>query len=208
MSEYSILKYTTKIAVLKPLPNKDRDDIIDTDSISQVARQLKELYNNRDKSSESIVAFFDMFPNTFNQFNDLYGYIDGDGGAPLYGRGYEHIDFICTTEKIGIDRKLDKFIDIGINGHWEADNIGYLQEKLIDLIIQNPDIALKIINNLSREEAFGLWYFLFDGPHPSDTEVKSDFDEMYNMIKDKDAVQTELLKKAYEKLLSDEEIHG
>ena len=173
---------------------------VDTNSL---ATKLELAYKN---GLGDDIEFLNLFPDDFTLFNELYGFDDILGeGKKLYDFYEEHIEFICNSKKIPVYTKLNKFIRISVNGKWEADAVGLLQDCTRQLIINNPETSIEIINLLNESDANSVWYFIFDGPHPSNH--RPSFDSLYQVINLIDPDQATSMQKEYQKLLQEEELN-
>ena len=170
------------------------------DTLEGKAKKLTELYDNK-----NCQKFFDSFPNNFEEFYQLYGF-DEEKGANILFSETEHITYFFDCSEVSDQEKLKKVIKIGINGKWEADTIWMFQEASFKLIKNYPDETKENLDNLTDEKAASFWYFLFDGPHPTDKESVKKFD----MLKDrlgKDSKQAKLLSEQFQKLEVDWKNH-
>jgi len=164
---------------------------------SDRAALLTELYNNK-----NCREFFNAFPNTFDEFDQLYGFDDDKGERILYSKSEEHISFLYGCAEVSDFEKLKKSIDIGINGRWEADASALVQSFAFNLIKDNPNETKAILDTLPNSKASSFWYFMFDGPHPTDQENIKKVDLLRNLL-GKDSKQSKLLSEQYKKLLVD-----
>ena len=170
---------------------------IQNNKLKDKAAKLNELYDKKDCKE-----FVNAFPNNYQEFNELYGYEDEKGGNILYSKT-EHINyFFSCSEVVGIE-KLNKIIEVGIDGKWDADNIGEFQDSTYAVVKKYPVETKKILDNLSDEKAASFWYFLFDGPHPSDKENVADFESLSKLLGEK-SKQAKLLSEQFQKLLKEE----
>lgn len=122
-----------------------------------------------ENSVESKEQFFEAFPSTFLSFVNIYGFSDEDGFKQhvLYEVYHPHLEFFCSLKNT-IPKKsyYEKLIGLSINGHWEADAVGLLQNCLEESIKEDLSMIISILENHSDREVSSFWYFLFDGPHP------------------------------------------
>ncbi|MBL4887313.1 MAG: hypothetical protein JKZ03_02420, partial [Flavobacteriaceae bacterium] len=87
------------------------------------------IFMNRAKTAELNVQldwerkFFCAYPNSFKEMQNIFGYDDTKGEAPLYSDGFKFINFFSTLNSIHKKQYYAKYIDINIDGIWEADNI-------------------------------------------------------------------------------------
>jgi hypothetical protein len=153
------------------------------------------------RNSDDCINLVNNFPSNFEKFNRIYGYDDIKGEGDLYSKYEEHINDFFSCSEVSNYIKLQRAINVGINGKWDADAIGLFQHKLVDLIKSNPQETLKGLNNITKEEASSFWHFLFDGPHPDDKQNINDVNILIELF-GKDNTQTLLLKQEYEKLKS------
>ena len=168
------------------------------ESIYDTILNIKIAYSNQDYTS-----FILLFPNSMTQFTEIYGYDDANGKKPLYDDAFAHIKYLfneVTNETI--DTLFIKAIGIAINARWDADAVNYFQDEFIAAIKKYPKQFLFVISSKTVEESSSVWYFLFDGPHPSNT--KEDYKDMYNLIKPLNNMQADLLEQQFEILLKDE----
>ena len=109
-------------------------------------------------------------PNNFSDFSLLYGFDDKIGAGKYYNQYEKDLGEFFLCEKITLNQKLSKSIEIGINGNWDADAINMLQYETVKLVIKYPNETSKILNKLSDNKASSFWFFIIDGPHPADKE--------------------------------------
>ncbi len=170
---------------------------IQNNRLKDKAAKLNEFYDKK-----NCKEFVNAFPNNFQEFNELYGYEDGKGGNILYSKT-EHINYLFTCSEVVDDEKLNKIIEVGIDGKWDADNIGEFQNSTYALVKKYPEETKKIMDNLSDKKSASFWYFLFDGPHPSDKENVSKFESLSKLLGEK-STQSKLLSEQFQKLLKEE----
>lgn len=172
-------------------PKKSNNEKIQLTEVSE---------ENEINDPDNCIIFVNNFPSNFEDFNRIYGYDDIKGEGVLYSEYEENINNFFSCSGVSNYTKLQKAINIGINGKWDADAVGLFQYKLVDLIKSNHQEALESLNSITKEEASSFWHFLFDGPHPEDNKNKDDVDTLMKLF-GKNNAQTLLLKLEYEKLL-------
>ena len=96
----------------------------------------------------------------------------------------------------------------GGGGFWGEANSDLLQEYLRDLICQNIALSAQVLAQKTDNEIAGLFYYLYDGPHPDHPALKKDYEELYEKLMAISPRVARLLKVAYEKLLSEEHCPG
>ncbi|WP_437921201.1 hypothetical protein [Sphingobacterium sp. LRF_L2] len=145
-------------------------------------------------------TFFKLFPDTYHELVDFYGFNDDTGESPLYFEAKHHIPFLFNEPKEYLIPLIKKTIKISINGKWEADAVSYFQEELSDLIIKYPEEFLVILITKPEEEITSFWHFVFDGSGKYDLQNKEKFEVVYGKINTINRQQGELLKKEFEKM--------
>ncbi len=145
----------TLIVSLKLEAKSTLSIVTDTNNLNKV---LKECFVNLNRS-----CFFQNFPNTFQEVENLYGFSDSTGGAIFYANYVEHINFLFSDFDPEIDSK--KIIQICLNGRWDADAISLLQSNVRDLLLNHNRIFLSTLFKFKKEEQESFWYFILDGPH-------------------------------------------
>ena len=175
-----------------------------SDTIFSKAQKLKRLYvlstaSSTDASDKYKQQFFDEFPSTFEQLNELYGYnYDTNKPAPLYNEFEKHIvDLFNNLNNINDTLYYKKIISIAIGGHWDGDAINAFQHGLQIKVLNNPELTVYILKNMPENKISSFWYFYFDGVHPKKQiparlqSIESVNNRVYNLMID---AQNEVLK--------------
>ncbi len=170
---------------------------IQDNKLNAEAAKLNEFYDKK-----NCKEFVNNFPNNFQDFSNLYGYEAGTEGHILFLKP-EHINYFFTCSEVVDIEKLNKIIEVGINGKWDADNIEEFQNLTYAEVKKYPNETKKILDNLSDKKAASFWYFLFDGPHPSDKENVGNFESLIKLLGEK-STQSKLLSEQFQKLLKEE----
>ncbi|MEP7147793.1 MAG: hypothetical protein ABI857_02825 [Acidobacteriota bacterium] len=151
-------------------------------------------------SRDDCRGFYEAFPKTFKEFDELYGYEDGNGGGKLYPKYEEQIPYFFNCSEVSSTERIRKIISIGINGKWDADAVGLFQDLALKAVKTNTVAARQMLDALPEKEASSFWYFLFDGPHPEDKQKRANFAAIQDLLGPK-SKQSELLEKQFEILL-------
>lgn len=168
--------------------------------LEKQAANLTKLYDDK-----NCKEFINAFPNTFREFNQLYGFDDENGAHILYSKT-EHIAYFFDCSEVSDREKLKKVIRISVDGKWDSDATAMVQGSAFDLVKDSPNETREILDNLSDEKAASFWYFLFDGPHPADKGIVKKVETMNNLL-GKNSKQSKLLSEQYEKLKTDWKNH-
>lgn len=163
--------------------------------------------------------FFCAFPSTFSEMEDLFGFDDETGAAPLYstsGMKYEYLDRHIPHDIIGMFNELTsipddsyygKYISICSNGKWQADNIqeGFgLRYRILDY----PDAASLHIAKLNDEEIAGAFRFIFDGPHPDNDYNRNALQELESVFKSRSIRLNKILNQSFVEVMNSYDEHG
>lgn len=168
-----------------------KDNIADT--------RIEKLKQAFEQNNYSI--FFKLFPDTYSELIDFYGFDDNTGKKPLYDFYETHINyFFKYEEKISSEIFVGKVYKIAKDGVWDADGIGLFQSNLSELIISKPNIFLEILTTKPDKEATSFWHFVFDGSGKYDLQNKEKFETIYNKINPLDKKQGRLLKDEFERM--------
>lgn len=141
------------------------------DSIQLKAQELKELYfkatNSPGISDMYKQQFFDAFPNTFKELNELYGY-NNHKPALLYNNFVEHICNLFNNLDDVVEDTLyyRKIISIAMGGHWDADAVACFQDGLREHVLAKPKLVVYLLKGMPDKQIKGFWYFYFDAIFP------------------------------------------
>ena len=184
------------------------------ENINEQAEVLKKYYN---KATDSIgnekakyeKLFFEAFPTSFTRMKELYGFDDKKGEAPLYNYpvGENHISLFYKLKYVDTIEYYNKYIDICIDGKWEADNIseGFgIKGKLY----YDTKKMLDVLSKRTENEIRSVFCFVFDSPHPEDSGSKEFYEELYAKVKTVNPSMAELMKQEYDRLLKESVTHG
>ena len=165
-------------------------------------------YANELKEADSIdrmfweQKFFKIFPSSFLRMEELFGYDEKSGPAPLYEK--EIANLVLGTfkklETIEDSLYFDKYIRININGNWQADNIGF-GFYIDDQIYRRPQTLCNALNNFDDEAIKSVFRFVFDGPNPVHWENLKVLNALKQSFELHDTHLAELLQEAFDDLV-------
>jgi len=141
------------------------------DSTTIKANRLKRLYLLSTSSSNGNadiykLQFFDAFPNTFKELNEIYGY-ETNKPSPLYFEAEPHIyELFNNLNNINDTLYYRKIISIAIGGRWDADAVNMFQEGLRKRVLNNLELTIYLLKRMADDKISSFWYFYFDGVHP------------------------------------------
>jgi hypothetical protein len=163
--------------------------------------------------------FFCAFPNSFVEMESVFGFDMEHGAAPLYSTGNESgkyihahimsdvIGYFHELESIDHEVYYDKYVRINIDGNWQVDNIGEafgFHHKLLS----DPEGCCSVLSTFTDKEIESVFRFIFDGPHPINSQNERIYHNLLTELKDRDKRLAALLAKSYEKLMAESEGHS
>lgn len=175
---------------------------------SSRSRQLK-IYFDRGfihKKKDSLTyqkLFFNTFPGSFATFDEVFGYDDKKGAAPLYNVANQYTDKLFSTKAVKVNVKARKLIHIALNGKWDADAISHFQYKLHQFVKGNFATFMAELNKFNNAEIESVWKFCFDVE--SAGYRKKLYEDIFNRL-GKNQGMIQILFSAYKKATS-EQIH-
>lgn len=131
------------------------------------SKRLSSIYSEykRSKSKQSEKDFFKEFPNSFKEFQSVYGYDDVKGESPNYKVAFDHVNFFFKSAPLVNKNEFSrKLINITLHGKWEADAENYFQDNLRNYYFANSTAILDILKASKLTDADQFWYFFCDGP--------------------------------------------
>lgn len=164
-------------------------------------------YFNRKPAADD--RFFCAFPNSFAEMQRLFGYDEERGAAPLYGYAADHglIRHFARLNGIPKDQYYRKFINICVDGRWEADNIsdafGFAERLGTDT---GP--ACQALSQRTDREMSSVFYFIFDGPHPKNDHNERLYRQLLPVVTQHSKRLGQLLTAAYRRALAADDGHG
>ena len=141
--------------------------------------------------------FFELFPSSFESFEETFGFKNGKA-APLYD-GHEYVVKFFSLDSIPEREQIKKWIDISIGGQWDADAVNYFQHFLRSKVFKNIDLTYEFLKERPKKEIEGFFYFFFNEIHPQFETMPQEFE----MIKNRDKEFYSLLVKGHKRAIED-----
>ena len=159
--------------------------------------------------------FFCVFPNSYSSMDSLFGFNKKAG--PLYhsdtpdtiqyfGNASSHIDFFSHLTFIPKERYYDKYVNICINGYWQADKIRVAFGFGLHLF-KNPSASCAALSKRTDNEVKSVFRFIFDGPHPDHEWNRKFYAKLLPVVRSENERLSKLLQAAFEKLMSENHEH-
>ncbi|WP_215225292.1 hypothetical protein [Echinicola shivajiensis] len=165
---------------------------VDIDKLKSAFSKLEKRNNLTNQRT-----FFELFPNSFDAFEQTFGYKNGKA-APLYD-GHEYVVKFFSLDSIPEHEQMNKWINISIGGHWEADAINYFQYQLRPRILKNTNLTYELLKKRSEKDTEAFFYFFFNQVHPEFEKVPNEFES----IKKLDNEFYSLILKGYQRAIKD-----
>lgn len=147
-------------------------------------------------NSTSAYEYFNEFPNSFVQFQDVFGYKDIIENSetiygPLYRQSCDYIQrYFQIVDIIDASQFCYKTINICIGGSWQSDAVNLFQSNVINIITSSSagtcymrhtytrcfsvflkDILYDMLENYTDEEILSFWYFYLSSAEDIDEDL-------------------------------------
>ena len=157
---------------------------INVNGQSTKSSDLKNAFSNLEKENnlKNQSAYFELFPNTFDGFLEMFGFENGKA-APLYD-GYDYVQVLFQLDRISKKKQMKKWIEISIGGKWEADAVNYFQNNLQPRILKNIDLTYDLLSKRTDKEIESFFYFFFNEVHPQYDTVPKELKKLQNKNKE------------------------
>lgn len=153
--------------------------------------------------------FFCAFPNSFNEMKILFGFdrIDGEGLLYGYPLGEKIIMYFGNLSSIPKAVYYEKFINICVDGNWEADNIreafGFHHR-----LINDTEAVCHSLEKRTDQEIKSVFRFIFDGPHPKNDSNREIYENLLSKMTNQNSRLSDLLTDSYNELMEKDDGHG
>lgn len=166
------------------------------------------------KKIEFEKLFFCSFPNSFDQMENIFGF-DSETGEPAvlydYSGGpkgkneslmsYSIISHFANLKSVPSDIYFNKYVNICVNGTWQADNIreGFDIHKRFE---NDTKSICNVLSKRTQKEIYSVFRFIFDGPHPDNEFNDEIFNTIHPLISKENIELGNALKRAYNDLVT------
>ncbi len=138
---------------------------------------------------DSDKKYFDAFPNTFDDFKNVFGYEETSDSVKfgeLYSKSLDYITkFFQLNVSINPHDFSNKIINLCIDGEWQADGVNYLNANVVNIVTSSNqridcyynyldvfacyndtlrDTLLNCLMLYNDDEVLSFWEFYLDGP--------------------------------------------
>jgi len=152
--------------------------------------------------------FLCAFPSNFEEMEYMFGFYNETGKGPLYlaPNGRNVINCFKNLSSIPKYEYYDRYINICVNGVWQADNIrkGF---GIGDKLKNDTEEICKQLSKKTDEEIQSVFHFIFEGPHPINDINKRIYEEISPKIGQQDERLEKLLRQTYEEMMAKDYSH-
>jgi hypothetical protein len=186
-------------------PNAELDCSFKFKNSKEQADTLTKYFDKKQLAADE--KFFCAFPNSFNEMQNIFGFDDNKGAAPLYYNGENMIGYFANLNTISKEIYYDKYISICVDGVWEADNI---REAfgLADKLTNDTEAACSSLSKRTDKEIKSVFHFIFDGPHPNNDDNKETYNRLFRKMTKQNERLSKLLTESYNKVMTEDDGHG
>lgn len=130
-------------------------------------KKLKVAYLNLSEHNtlENQNTFFELFPNSFKSFTNAFGFKNRNESL-IYKNQYKYIETFFKLDSVQKDRQINKWINISINGKWDADAVSLFQNILRLRILQKNKLTYQLLKKRTDKEIISFFFFFFNEIHP------------------------------------------
>jgi hypothetical protein len=189
------------------------------ESIKQQADTLKLFMKNAldsslIKSNKWEEKFFCAFPNSFKEMELLFGDPRNNGlyhtkfveNRSIYESMSPYIHFFESLNSIPDEQYYDKYINICINGKYQADNI-QTAFGFGNRLLNYPIPTCLALEKRNDKDIKSVFRFIFDNVHPSRKRTKVFYNNLLLVLNNENVRIAKLLTDSYEKLMTENHEH-
>ncbi|MES2620867.1 MAG: hypothetical protein V4615_08440 [Bacteroidota bacterium] len=192
-----------------PLPDKLPTTVLDCSTVEfKSAKQQADtlLWYFGKKRLADDEKFFCAFPNSFAGMQNVFGFDARSGLAPLGDNGIV-IPYFAQLNSIPKEIYYNKYINICIDGIWQADNIreafGFAGR-----LTNDTEAACFSLSKRTNQEIKSVFHFIFDGHHPKNEYNKEIYSSLLPRVIKQNIRLGKLLTESYSEVLSEDDGHG
>jgi hypothetical protein len=143
-------------------------------------KKLKVAYLNLSKNStlENQHTFFELFPNSFESFINAFGFNNGNESL-IYKDQYNYIETFFKLDSVTEERQINKWINISINGKWDADAVSLFQGLLRKQTLEKNELTYTLLKKRTDTEIISFFFFYFNEIHPPKNWMPKKLKEFY-----------------------------
>lgn len=168
---------------------------VDTARLNTSYRELTSHPNTLQRQQ----AFFEAFPNNWNEFSSLYKYMPHDGyDLTMYHLAPHHIDALWSKVTLLKDSVYcRKLVNIAVGAQWDADAPNYFQDLLHKVVWKRMDGMLIAISILRKGHQMQFWQFYWSNSVKSD-KLETEYRRLYKLNADKYPEQMKIMEIAFQ----------
>jgi hypothetical protein len=138
---------------------------------------LRSSFARVDVDTSACLQFFESFPETFDQFVNIYGYDDANVArdtsgmvddsvtyGPLYSVAADHVSAFVEINCVPRSEIVARVVGLASRGTWQADAVAYLHESLVEIATTEPEPFMEQYAALEDDGRAGVMRFLMSAP--------------------------------------------
>ncbi len=140
---------------------------------------------------------------------NIFGFDDIRGEAPMYDypMGENIIRYFANLNTIDKEIYYNKYINICVDGIWEADNIreafGFSNR-----LANDTEAGCLSLSKRTDKEIKSVFHFIFDGPHPKNEYNEKIYNELLPIVTKQNDRLGKLLTESYKKVITEDGGNG
>ena len=157
---FTALKAVSALFAVSSMAFAD-DCKVSSEQVDHVKSAYQQL--SHEPSQDTAQAFFNQLPARFCEFEQLFGYDDIKGAAPLYELSLYPL-FDTLNQYIAPELLAARYVDLAKDAKWQADNVNYLQRAYRQLLLHDTQAVQRHLNRLEPAARTHALAFLLEGP--------------------------------------------
>lgn len=155
--------------------------IIDTTKLSKAYNDLLQNPQSAHKQRE----FFNAFPSSWQEYYDTYKYCSKEGyDLSMYSVANKHVKALENCTEINDTLYCNRLIALSVGASLDADAPNYLQKLLHYAMQQKNNVFMYCLSQIEKGHQMQFWQFYWSRNVDGQSQ-KQEFEELYNMNKDK-----------------------
>ena len=155
--------------------------IIDTTKLSKAYNDLLQNPQSAHKQRE----FFNAFPSSWQEYYDTYKYCSKEGyDLSMYSAANKHVKALGNCTEINDTLYCNRLIALSVGASLDADAPNYLQKLLHYAMQQRNNVFMYCLSQIEKGHQMQFWQFYWSRNVDGQSQ-KQEFEELYNMNKDK-----------------------
>ena len=137
------------------------------------------------QSSEKQKEFFNVFPGSWEEFNDTYRYCDKEGyDLSMYKMAHKHLKTLENCTAINDTLFCNRLIALSVGASLDADAPNYLNMLLHGEMEKNSDVFMHCLSKIGKGYQMQFWQFYWSSI-VENTDDKKEYKALFSKYKRK-----------------------